>query len=671
MKTSKQGILAALSLLLVAPAPRALAVVDQALQIQGTNLVLSWPSPSGYKQYLIQYRQTLDPSTPWTALTNAYPANSTTRSTYMIFGVVPSPSIVSGGGGTNFGGPPEPMSATPSEPTEPMVARADGTGSIVPLAIYPPGIDLSGFLIYDPAVSDWVNGSAYARPALSTLSLNRPQPLDPQPQDDHGATSGFFRVFHIPDWSFNVTNYTYDGPNFFPVDFADYMDRVQNIQVLLDGQPTGYAAFTSMYYGGQTNWGMGIYFDRIPSGVHQIQLVSTLHLNDQTDDDAVFLVLSNLTRSIVVDNQVVFANWDDTIWNNTNYTFRVQTKNNTTDWSIDIYDAWDNYVNGASGNTTNGRVECTWDLTDIYGNTRDSLSSDPFFVPVITFTDSLGHPTSRYTPVTLIPYPDQGDWLISFQDPFYDVGTSGRDDMLGAMTGIRGWVMYRNLWADYIPTAYGTNGYTQADRDSDWFTVKTILQRPECRNYYYYGHGNSNSIGGDLNSYDTNGAITGCLGLPHSKAYLTASIVKSDVTYNLNTGVHQFRFVWLDGCNTALGGWPDAFGVGKGTNDLSYYSNSTNNPSHLRPSAFVGWATQPGGAGWGNVQDYFFFRSEWSMHWSYDWQTESLVQALTDAISTSNWPPGGGSQLWGGLRAYGYNNLRMNEYNQKADWPGP
>ena len=62
--------LAAVALLSLSPAP-AHAVEGQALQIQGTNLVLSWPSPGGYQQYLIQYRQTLDPSTPWTQLTNA------------------------------------------------------------------------------------------------------------------------------------------------------------------------------------------------------------------------------------------------------------------------------------------------------------------------------------------------------------------------------------------------------------------------------------------------------------------------------------------------------------------------------------------------------------------------------------------------------------------------
>ena len=59
MKTLTQGIPGAIIVALLA-VTHAHAVVDQALQVQGTNLVLSWPSPGGYQQYLIQYRQTLD-----------------------------------------------------------------------------------------------------------------------------------------------------------------------------------------------------------------------------------------------------------------------------------------------------------------------------------------------------------------------------------------------------------------------------------------------------------------------------------------------------------------------------------------------------------------------------------------------------------------------------------
>jgi len=277
MQSTKTPKALILGTVLLTAALQAQAVVDQALQIQGTNLVLSWPSPGGYQEYLIQYRQTLDPGTSWSDLTNNYFANGTDRTTYTIVGVVPRASVASGGGDGTNDPPPLPMSATPAEPSEPMATPADGSGSIVPLAIYPPGFDLSGLLIYDPVVSEWVSGSTYVRPAPSLNGPNASHPMDgpnggspdgPDPGGSDPPGSGFYRVFHIPDWSFNVTNYTYDGPTFFPVDFADYIDLVQNIELRLDGQPTGYAAFMSMYYNGQTNWGMGIYFDRIPSGTH-------------------------------------------------------------------------------------------------------------------------------------------------------------------------------------------------------------------------------------------------------------------------------------------------------------------------------------------------------------------------------------------------------------------
>jgi hypothetical protein len=452
---------------------------------------------------------------------------------------------------------------------------------------------------------------------------------DPDPPGGDPPSTGFYRVFHIPDWLFDVATYTYDGPWFFPIDFADYLDRVQDIQMFLDGQPTGLAGLISMDYGGQTYWGMGICFDRIPSGTHQIQLVSTIHLNDHGDDDATFLVLSNLTRSIVVDNQVTFTNWDDTIWNNTNYTFRAQTKTNSTDWSIDIYDYWGDYVNGAAGHTTNGQIEWTWDLKDVWDNTRDSLESDPYFNPEISFTDATGSPTARDAPVMLMSYPDKGGWEIAYQDTFYDEGTATYAYMVETMQGIRGEVMsYDDLWSDFTPIPFGTNGYTQQDRDNGWLEVKNLLKQPACRNFYYFGHGNSNSIGGDLSRYDTNGAVTGCDDLPHSQAHLYPSTVMSEVTSNLSTGVRQYRFVWLDGCNTALGRWPDAFGINKATNDIGYYTNSVTNPSHSRPSAFVGWATTPGGPGWGSAQNDFYCRNQWIFDWTYNSQTHSLVTSL-------------------------------------------
>jgi len=122
------------------------------------------------------------------------------------------------------------------------------------------------------------------------------------------STYGFYRVFHIPDFPASITNHIFDGPTFIPVDFKDYMDRVDKPVVLLNGQPTSDAFLTSVEDQGKTCWGMGIYFDLFPSGTYQLQLQSTLRLNDDVGDATCYLVLSNLTRTSLVDNQVTFTN---------------------------------------------------------------------------------------------------------------------------------------------------------------------------------------------------------------------------------------------------------------------------------------------------------------------------------------------------------------------------
>ena len=65
------------------------AITNSAIAVSGTNIILSWPS-LGYESYLVQYRQTLNPSDSWSVLTNAYHANSTNRTTLTLYGAVTS-----------------------------------------------------------------------------------------------------------------------------------------------------------------------------------------------------------------------------------------------------------------------------------------------------------------------------------------------------------------------------------------------------------------------------------------------------------------------------------------------------------------------------------------------------------------------------------------------------
>lgn len=664
MNTIKARLIAAVVLTILAAPIQSFGIVGLGIERQCTNIVISWPS-QGYEHYLLQFRPTLDPSTPWENLTNNYPANSTNRTTYTIFGV--AAPCFSGGGGS--GAPPSSLGSFGSW-SGPMVMPKDESKPPVPLGIYPPGIDLSGWIIFwpDDSTDEWSAERVEKWRASNQVEGGGGAELDgPTPGDN----SGFFRVFHIPDWTFNVTNYIYDGPTFFGVDFQDYIERVENIEVLIDGVPTPDAVFFEY----QTNaWGMGIYFDLFTNGTHQIQLRTTLRLSDEIGDNGVTLVLTNLARTIVVDNEVTFPNWNDLI-TSTNTTFQAQTKTNNTDWWIDIYDASFNYVNGGSGHTTNGEISWTWDLTDTLGNPRDDLDSDPWFYSEITFMAAAGAQTTRSTPAKQTEYPNVGDWLVTYSDKHYiDGGTNyaaGDQYYTNGIIGIAGGPALRSIPCSKYAIKFGTNSYTQTQRNDSWIDLKANLSAGRYRNFYYHGHGGPNTIGTDVHVFDTNGLVTAGTRLPGSKAFLTSQILSNEFTFNRYSGSRPFRFAWLDGCSTANGNWPGAFGVGKTTNSLSWYTNSATNPKHMRPSAFVGWNQTVGGPTWGSAQAFWNFRSEWMFDWSYNWQSRGLMQAFTNARQTANWPPGGDNRLWEALRVYGYTVIRFNEFNQKNDWRWP
>jgi hypothetical protein len=222
-----------------------------------------------------------------------------------------------------------------------------------------------------------------------------------------------------------------------------------------------------------------------------------------------------------------------------------------------------------------------------------------------------------------------------------------------------------------FPLAFGTNSYTQQQRNNSWDGFKAYLFTPSYRNLYYYGHGGPDTIGCDIHTFDTNGSVIGSRQLPGSTAFLSSQTVSNQLTFNRYAGARPYRFVWLDGCSTANGNWPGTFGVDKVPYDIDHYTNSLTNPKRARPSAFVGWNQEVGGPGWGNVRDAFNFRGMWMEDWSYYSQTEGLWFAYDDACDDSAWPPGVQNQLWGALCVYGYEYLLLNGYNQKTDWPSP
>jgi hypothetical protein len=681
MKMIKLSIIGAVALSF-ASAVQTHAITNTAITISGTNLVLSWPS-YGYETYLVQYRQTLDTTDSWSVLTNAYPANSTNRTTFTLYGLVPPPASGGGSGSGNLvGGPPSPSFASGSvmaRNSGPLLVPTDGSGGAVPLALYPPGFNLSGYTIIDPLTGESANGAGYV---IRLQALGAAQPLDDPSGDPPPPETGFYRVFHIPNFLANFSGYTFNGPTFISVDYAPPdapVDYVDNTTVLINGQPTDEAIFMPYVINGVTNWGVGIYFDRFPNGTNTIQLLTTVRESDTLNDQTPYMVFSNAPAAINIGNSITFTNWSELILSNT-YTFQAQTVPNV-NWEIDIYDVYDNFVNYQTGYSADGNISWTWNLMDYWGNSRLG-DSDPFFFPYITVTQNSSSPTqsggaqpnagsstSSWMPPLAEQFPSQGDWIFTYMDKFYDDGTSnyvgGTSYMLNGIHTMEGGPAEWNIGLLEVPVKFGRT-YSQTNRDSSWESLGLWLESWNNRNFYYFGHGSPNSIGGDISTLDSSNNITGAQNLPSGHAYLTAQWVHDNVTFNKTWGPMPFRFVYLDGCDTAAGNWPWAWGVPKQSVSPDWYKNSGNNPSGFRPNAFAGWDVEIGGSkDWGTMDKFWEFRKDWMAEWAGTFQ-EQLDDAFDTARSVSNWVDFG---HYSHLKKYGYTAMTFFQYNHGGDWP--
>lgn len=642
--------------MLFASAISSSAITNTAIAVSGTNIILSWPS-FGYESYLVQYRQTLDPSDSWSALTNAYHANSTNRTTLTLRGAVTAP----GGGGGQFMMMSSSMNVLSLMASGPLAIPLDGSGGGVPVAIYPPGFDFSNFNIFDPVSGDSVSGADYVSSPLAQQIMaaqDIPMPSgDPQPNgggsgNSPAPTTGFFRVFHIPSFLANFSGYTFNGLTFIPVDFAAPdadLNYVEDTTVLVGGQPDNYAQLMPYDINGVTYWGVGIYFDQFPNGTNTLQLLTTVRQSDLTGSQTPFIVYSNAPAAITIGNLIAFTNWDDFIWDNGSYTFKAQTVANV-DWEIDIYDWNDQFVNYQTGHSSDGNISWTWNLYDYWGNPRNNPDSDPGFIPYFTITGNLSNSaqgggagananstTTQPGPAAMASRSGVGKWLVAFQDKFFEDGRSNdwtwatqylEDGMNAIWFAPMQWGITSAKW----PIKFGRT-YTAADRSNSWAVLKTYFKDTSYRNFYYFGHGGTNGFGGDMNVV-SNEDVVNSITLPGNAAWVDTVFLKNNIGY-ARYGAHPYRFVFLDGCDTATGGLPDAFGIPKQNMGASWYT-STNNVRHLKPSAFVGWDTEIAANG-NDIENFWKYRKIWINWWSTGNVSADLLSALDLARNTSGW----------------------------------
>ena len=188
-------------------------------------------------------------------------------------------------------------------------------------------------------------------------------------------------------------------------------------------------------------------------------------------------------------------------------------------------------------------------------------------------------------------------------------------------------------------------GNTEIDK---WRDFRQALYDPHTRNLFYSGHGSNKGIGYDASN--TNVFI------PRAEIVSALRTVPAG-----QTNRHAFRFVFLDGCDSASGLLPEAFGIVRQENlPFEYYVNSGE-----RYSAFVGWNKNPTIGFTGHLvnPDHWKFIK----NFQYLWFTSGngLRQCLDDATGKTGvqCPEGPNNVNPKDLTVYGYRNLGPNQYN--------
>jgi hypothetical protein len=669
MKTTKR-ILLTLAIVVVS-AVQSLAIEGLKLSVQCSNVVLHWPSVEG-QTYMVQYRPTLDPATPWQTLTNSYPADSGTNVTFFVHSNIVLNPVCNGGSFSmmmmSSGGSSDSEMTLDGDSDVPMLMRADGSGSAVPLALYPPGFDVSGYIIFDPSTAEWVSGVGYTTTMPSLMSAFGLDSPDPTGGGSAGAGAdssgtpdmGFYQVVQngVKVLNSTLTNLTSGVvSNAINIGFeaANYdMGTLEEATVLVDG--TRCRGVTPLIAPGISGT-LQLDTSFLENGDHTFQVSVGWQLPDGTDfnNDTPHAYSDSFT--LTVSNVIYYPNWEEEVGELgfAFYSFETTCTNST--WQIDIYDVSNNLAKTLTGNTGDGLVETNWNLVDMNGATRTN-DYDTEFTAFIT----VGDPTTKKAPKQKKPigYPAHGRWAIAYQDAFgnfansnayytaiYSFGSIGAQ--FGGAVTVSPTPGHPELGQTFPLRYKWTNNPsppTIAQKYADEQALVRLLTNSLNRNFLYVGHGSGNGL---------------------------ISIDLNALTYYLDK--HYYRFVFLKGCSTATGGLPAAFGNNcTSPQDLSYFQKHG-----IRPRTFLGnnsdvffanvggnffdpdtGQTYPGKVAQRVVD--FFTNFEFYWYFNYD-VTTSIFNAENDTPDLRvGWDDGPNYLL------FGYPWLRVDDYNYQSNW---
>jgi hypothetical protein len=563
------------------------AIEGLQITVPGTNAVLWWPSDTS-ESYLIQYRHTLSVTDSWTTLADYYPPDySGSNITYFVDTNFVDFGSGAGDRGTNSGGggiqPMMAMSASSLAPSEPTVLEANG--EMVPLFLYPPGTDLSAMTIIDPSTDQSVSGSGLVKASAGTASPDGFQP-DGADSSTNSASpgTGFYRVVRDGAHMFGVTNGTvWSGKVNVPLEVANPAGTVISISINAIDPDTGNAApIGNSQQTGPFNAPLSATIDTtvMSNGTYNLQAYA--HWEDGSGSGE-WEALSPPV-SITTSNEITFENFMPQFGNDlddfgaTNYglVFNATSAHSNVNWNVDFYDSSSNYVGSVNGDSPDGNISFTWDLTDAQGVAH---TNDAFFNSYIT-TDYIDPPAPTFwknSDTWLGP----GQWAIAgqhvFELPWYNILGTESDEIYNEMD-------------DFVAQAGGNGGINasapanQTDGSCyaitggsvggavNWANFRSAIYSPYTRNLVYFGHGGPTGLGWTSNN---------------STLFIPVTEIAQRLGNMNGTNGHAFRFAFIDACDTANGNLCSALGIMPKPN----VPFETYAAARIRPGTYCGWPT--------------------------------------------------------------------------------
>jgi hypothetical protein len=461
--------------------------------------------------------------------------------------------------------------------------------------------------------------------------------------------TGFYRVVRDGAHLFGVTNgMTLSGVVTIPVEVANASGSLVNLGLIENDTPV--SGLSSQAPPVPLPLQLTVDTTQMSNGVHQISASATWN-----DTNGGIWEADSPPVTVNVYNEISFPNWMPRFGELGNSLFiSFLSAHTNADWYVDVYDSQFYYIGTFGDHTYAGNVEFSWDLIGPYGEFHGDNTF--YFVVTTEFTSSsvaqgsaapaaIGSASAVAPPTWKVsdPWSGPGAWVAAAQhafDSIYDHDLLYQE-LQGFVGGAQqvGWPVLPSPDGEGNPF---TINFKNEAEVGNWASFRQALYDSRSRNLVYFGHAGPNNLG--YNWSNTN------ISIPAKEIASRLHTIPDN-----QTNRHAFRFVFLDGCSSAKGTLPEAFGIIHKQNvPIDYYTAAS-----IRPSAFVGWdADKTVSFFWGTL---FYSHVNFISHI----QTQMLLGwGLQESIDYAANAPDVSWFLWTSqLEVFGWNGLHFGQYN--------